>query len=201
MSERDEPPSPPELAAAEKAAARASGVSVIWMVLGVFGLAVLGLGFAFLSLGYYSTKRFAGRAREAEGKMALGELSRAIQKCAERDVVADGKSAIRGLPASAPPVPTRLSDVAGKGYDSVLSDWSHPTYECAGFYTHQPQRYQLQWVLVSPTQGTVVARSDADGDGVADDTFELDLTCIVDPGSDWPVCTRSPAIRETHHAR
>lgn len=200
MSEPAEPPSPPELAAAEAQTPRATGSSVVWMVLGVFALVGLGLAGAFFSLAYYSTKRFAGRAREAEAKMALGELSRGLQRCAEREGLLGAEVTIMGLPPSAPAVPSRLGDVGGKGYASAPSDWAHPTYACAGFTAQRPLRFQLEWVRVSPTTGTVFARGDADGDGRADDVFEMDVSCGVEPGGTAPVCTRSAAIRESHPA-
>ena len=80
---------------------------------------------------------------------------------------------------------------------SIPTDWTEPTYACAGFSREFAQHYQVEWVRTSAAAGIVYARSDYDGDGKADVTFELDVRCVTPPGSS-PTCTPHTTLREWH---
>lgn len=196
MGSPNEPTPPPELAAADHGGDRLVSSSQLWIVLGVLACVVISLALATLSLGYYSTRRFAMRSHEAEGKVLLGTLSRGIARCVEEGREAGIGAAPSGLPASAPAVPGSLTDVAGKGFESTSMAWSHATYACAEFAPSGRQRYQVEWVLTSANTGIARVRSDADGDGKPDLTFEIDVRCEVAPTGTATVCTRGPDIRE-----
>lgn len=146
------------------------------------GLLILGvLG----SLALSGMQRYMSATKTAEAKSSVGALARGIVACAEREVMgAGGESAQKGLPPTSAKVPASLAAVKGTKYASSPSDWSGEAFTCARFMMGTPQYFQYQWVLTSPgAQGTVRAEGDLDGDGDAEITIEMDVSCSSVAGS------------------
>ena len=84
-----------------------------------------------------------------------------------------------GLPRTSTPVPASLADVSGRKYQSAPSEWSQdPTLGCSGFSMSGAQYFQYQWVLETPTSGSVQASADLDGDGAIESRFSLRVDCV-----------------------
>lgn len=145
-------------------------------------LLFLGVGVALISSGCCGVSRYLEQSKKAEGKNNVGVMARGVAACA---AASNGK-----LPATSAMVPKMLGQVSGKKYMSMPSEWEDPAFKCMGFSLPDPQYFQYQWVLKSPTAGVARAVADLDGDGKADSTIELDVTCAG--GS----CTVAPALRE-----
>ncbi len=92
-------------------------------------------------------------------------------------------SAARQFPSGGPHAAIRkfLDAVANKKYMSAPSEWASPGWDCIKFQMTTPQHFQYQWVLSSPTEGTVRAQCDLDGDHRPDVTFEVPVTCSASP--------------------
>jgi type II secretory pathway pseudopilin PulG len=167
----------------QSGAPKKSGMSVLMIiiivvVIGIF--VVVGIVGVMAALGIYGTRRYVGEAKKAEGKMEVARLARGMASCAEADAGT--------LPASSPAVPATLAEVAGKKYMSSPDDWKDPAFSCASFSLMSPQYFQYQWVSTNGTEGTARAIADFDGDGSAEATFEVNVTC----GSG--TCTVGPTV-------
>jgi hypothetical protein len=113
-------------------------------------------------------------AKGVEAKVAATEIAWGIAQCAERS---------GALPATSAKVPPAIGPVAGRLYQSRLSDWSDPAFACAGFHMRRPQLFQYQWVRGDGDDGGVVqADADFDGDGVVEHTVRLRVRCERDGG-------------------
>lgn len=146
-------------------------------------LFVCGVAIAVLASGCCgATSRYIEASKKAEGKNGVGAMARGALRCAE---ASGGK-----LPATSPMVPATLAQVSGKKYMSMASEWEAPAFKCMSFSMMDPQYFQYQWVLKSPTKGTARAVADLNGDGKPDSTLELDVECAG-------TCTVSPTMRET----
>lgn len=134
----------------------------------VVGLAALGaVVVALVPLALYGVRKYLLSARQAEAKTALVSWGDGLVQCGENT----------GLPPSSTPIPASFSAVAGKKYQSRPTEWGDLAHTCAGFEIKEPQYFQYIWELTSPTAGTLHARADLDGDGVADAAFDLQVTC------------------------
>jgi hypothetical protein len=150
-----------------------------YMTKAVVTLSVLSLALS----GCCFVRGYVNASKKAEGKNNVGVISLGAIACAE---ASGGK-----LPASTPLVPANLAQVSGKKYMSQPSDWDSPSFKCMKFALSEPQYFQVQWVLKSPTSGTARAVADLDGDGTPDSVIEKDVTCT------GGACTASPTLRET----
>jgi hypothetical protein len=148
-------------------------VIVLVIVGGVLflGVAVVGI---LASMGIYGARRYVSQAKASEGRASVMQLAHGIVSCSAKDAVEKGT---HNVPDSAPPVPGALSDVSGKKYQSDARDWSHATYTCASFSMIMPQYFQYEWQKLSPTNGKAIARADLDGDGKAEQVFEVEVSC------------------------
>jgi hypothetical protein len=141
------------------------------------------LALAVLVSGCCGVSRYLEQSKKAEGKNGVGIMGRGAISCAQSS---GGK-----LPATSAMVPATLAQVSGKKYMSSPADWGDPAFKCLKFSMSEPQYFQYQWVLKSPTSGVARAVADLDGDGKPDSTIELDVTCAAQ------VCNASPTLRET----
>jgi hypothetical protein len=108
---------------------------------------------------------------EAEARAALARLREGIGACV-RDVIAL-------LPGTAPAVPNSFALMKGGVYKSLPRDFRSPVYICAKYKETEPQRFQIQWQLVTSTsEGRGVAWLDDDGDGKADRAFSFKATLV-----------------------
>ena len=122
------------------------------------------------TLGIYGVRRYVLKAKQAEAEQALPVFAAAVIKCAD---------AHGGLPRTSTPVPASPADVSGRKYQSTESEWSgDPTLSCSGFSMSGAQYFQYQWVLDTPTSGSVQASADLDGDGAIESQFRLRVDCV-----------------------
>jgi len=156
-------------------------VVVVLMVLG--GVGVLA------AMGIFGTRKYLAAAKEAEGRNEVHMIARDAVACSERETA----TGTRELPPTAQPVPASLSQVSGKKYMSSPTDWSGPGWRELKFDISTPQYFQYQWERTSATSGVARATCDLDGDGKADVTFEVPVTCTTSPSL---TCTSASTIKE-----
>ena len=159
---------------------------IVLMVVGgvlLFGVVVVGI---LAALGISGFRSYLSAAKGAEGQNGAMVLARGVAECTQQKQASSGSLT---LPASAPPVPSSLSQVSGRKYQSSPSDWSADAYTCANFSMTMPQYFQYEWQLDTPTSGRAIARGDIDGDGKPDQQFSVTVTCA---GS---VCTAAAPSR------
>jgi type IV pilus assembly protein PilA len=149
-----------------------------WVI--VLIVCVVGLVFLMGTLGalaIFGVKKYISNAKRAEATQVLGLLGKSIVRCA---TALDETGKPRGLPASAPPVPSDLASVSGKKYQSSPSEWSAPAYTCTSFTLTDPQYFQYEYRKVDATRGEVIAVADLDGDGAPDAKSSLTIECSPD---------------------
>lgn len=118
----------------------------------------------------YGVRRYVQKARQEEAIRALPVFAEAVIKCA---------NAHGGLPGTSTPVPASLADVSGRQYQSAPNEWTNdPTLSCSGFAMSGSQYFQYQWVLHTPTSGSVQASADLDGDGAIESHLRLRVDCV-----------------------
>ncbi len=148
----------------------------VWVVIAVpVLLAALGVGSA---LAMYGVRKYMVNAKQAEARTALATWGSGLANCGQRE----GR-----LPLASKPVPSSLSDVLGKKWQSAPADWSAPAFSCAGFSMSSPQYYQYQWQLSAPNEGVANAVADLDGDGVPDSTLSVGVVCNAGSCAAGPV--------------
>jgi hypothetical protein len=136
----------------------------------IVALVVGGLLFVFVvgvSLVAFGAKRYLASTRAPEGRTLAMELASGVARCGSAN----------GLPESTRPVPAALADVRGTSYRSQPSDWSDPTFRCAGFSRTSPQYFQYQWARLDAAHGVVTARADLDGNGVIETGYDVAVSC------------------------
>jgi type IV pilus assembly protein PilA len=141
------------------------------------------------TLAVYGVRKYITTAKTAEARSSLGRMANAAIMAYENEgmsgtTLSQGASAgfSRALCKSASlPVPSTISLVAGRKYQSSFAEWSYdsPTnggFACLHFTIDQPQYYMYNYgVHGSGSPGdsfTVVANGDLNGDGQLS-TFQL----------------------------
>ncbi len=106
---------------------------------------------------------YVARTKEIEATTTLKMLMLAMASAVEEN----GK-----LCPSAPPVPSKLSNLKTAPYPPQASDWTAPGWSCLRHANQQPQRFQYQ-VQSDPTAGTfeIVARGYPVAGGEATELF------------------------------
>lgn len=101
---------------------------------------------------------------EAEARAALARLRDGIGTCV--------REVIGVLPGTSPPIPAHMATLKTTAYQSVPRDYRSPVWSCTKFRETEPQRYQIQWQLVTrPSEGRGIAWLDDDDDGRPDRAF------------------------------
>jgi hypothetical protein len=114
----------------------------------------------------------AASGAEAEARAALGRLRDGIGTCT-RDVIG-------GLPGTTPPIPLAFATLKSGPYKSVPRDYRSPVFSCAKYRESEPQRFQIQWQLVTrPSEGRGVAWLDDDNDGKPDRAFAFSAKLLA----------------------
>lgn len=139
---------------------------IVLIVVVVAGPVVLGI---FSALAIYGVRKYIVNAKRAEATHVLTNWSKGMLTCAEK----------AGLPPSSLPVPASLASVAGKKYQSAANEWSDAAFVCAGLSLSEPQYFQYQWVQAGPSDGSMVAQADLNGDGSPDERFEIRVSCTA----------------------
>jgi len=143
------------------------GVPVwVWIVVAVpVLLAMLGV---MSALAVYGVRKYILNAKQAEATAALVTWGSGLAGCGQRE---------GHLPPTSTPVPANLSDISAKKWQSAAAEWSEPAYSCASFSMTGPQYFQYRWELRSPNEGSAHAVADLNGDGRADATLSVAVTC------------------------
>jgi len=180
------------------------------MKLGLMGLAG-GVAFAALACSKAQEQRAgADKAleenRNAEARMNLGEIAKAMRAAFEEERMTSGTLAA-GQSAeikhelcgsTSKPVPESLADVDGKKYQSSVSEWKvdaarNAGFACLKFNLPSPQYFQYE-VKSDPSRGefTAYARRPVGGE-----ILELSISGKVQSG----VLNVAPSIGETRKPR
>jgi hypothetical protein len=165
-----QPPSPPSPQNSSKT------VVIIAVVVGLLFAAVFVVG-VLAAFAIAGMRKYLMNAKEAEGRATATAIAVHVVQCAETESPASAT----GLPTTTAPIPASLDAVANKKYMSAPSEWASPGWDCIKFQMTTPQYFQYQWVRNSPTEGTVRAQCDLDGDHRPDVTFEVPVTCNTSP--------------------
>ncbi len=140
---------------------KSSNAWVIVIVGVVVAVPVLGI---LASLGIYGVARYMRNAKGAEGRANVVAMGHNLEAC--------------GIPL--PPSSTAVPITAPRGakYMSTSAEWNQPAFTCgAGFSMATPQYFSYQWVRDSPTRGRAIATADMDGDGAAEQRYEVVVEC------------------------
>ena len=139
---------------------------IVLIVVVVAGPIVLGI---FSALAIYGVRKYMMNAKRAEATAALTGWSKGMVACGEKD----------GLPPTSPQVPASLGSVSGMKYQSAAAEWSDAAFACSGFSMSGPQYFTYQWVQASPSEGSMLAQADLDGDGTAEQRFDVRISCTA----------------------
>jgi hypothetical protein len=108
------------------------------------------------------------------GKEVLQLLAAHEEHCAELD---------SDLPPSTGPFPPDIADLRGRPYmlspDMFNCTRAEADAKPTRFDSRGPSHFQYEWVRQSRTNGIVRGRSDLDGDGSADMTYEIVVSCTA----------------------
>ena len=137
---------------------------IVLIVVVVAGPIVLGI---FSALAIYGVRKYMMNAKRAEATAVLTSWSKGMVACGEK----------AGLPPSSPQVPASLEAVSGKKYMSAPSDWADAAFVCGGLSMTQPQYFTYQWLQASPSEGSLLAQADFNGDGIAEERAEVRISC------------------------
>jgi type IV pilus assembly protein PilA len=152
-----------------------------WVVVVIVCLAaspvVIGV---FAAIAVYGVRKYITNAKKAEAPHVAELLAKSLIHCA---TALDETGKPRGLPDSAPAVPSDLAQISGKKYQSSASDWSAPAYTCGSFVLTDPQYFQYSYRKVDATHGEVIAVADLDADGAPDSTSTVSIACTDDSAS------------------
>jgi len=155
------------------APSKVTSKTVLVILLVVGGACILGVG-VFAALAIFGARRYISTAKTAEGQTQVRALAEGMVRCA----ASKGPSgAPQGLPESSASVPSSLSAVSAKKYQSSPSEWNDPAFSCAGFSLTTPQYFQYRWVRRTATTGAAIAVADLDGDGTAEVSLEQAVSC------------------------
>ena len=155
---------------------------IVLIVVGAFIFVMIAVVGVMAALAIYGTRRYITQAKRAEAISVLEAMARGFEGCTSGALppptgsVEDSVSTA-GLPPTTTPVPASLSAVSGMKYMSAPADWDQPAWKCMGFQMRDPQYFQYQWERSSDTTGVLRARADLDGDGAAEITLELPVSC------------------------
>jgi type IV pilus assembly protein PilA len=136
-------------------------------------------------LGIYGTRKYIANAKTAEARNALGQIAKDAAMAYESEPLdlPPGKHAVHRLCGSASTsVPTSITFVTARKYQSSAADWEVDKATNAGFYCLKfamdtPQYYQYSYTAhgaSAPGDGFVgMAHGDLNGDGI---TSEFSIT-------------------------
>jgi type IV pilus assembly protein PilA len=139
--------------------------AVVLIVVVVGGPFVLGIVSA---LAIYGLRKYMQNAKGAEATAALQAWSKGMVACGERE---------GHLPPSSAAVPASLASIAAMKYQSAPTEWTDAAFACTGFSMSGPQYFQYQWLQESDSRGVLHALADLDGDGRAEESFAVSVSC------------------------
>jgi hypothetical protein len=153
---------------------------IVLAVVGVVAVIVL----PFLAaVGIYGVRRYLIQAKTAEARVAVAAFAKGLASCGTEQ----GE-----LPETSAKVPSDISVLRGRKYQSSPDEWTDDAFRCGQFRMIEPQYFQYQWVLKDDVDaGSVIASADLDGNGIAEIQLELDVDCTGDN------CRVADAIRES----
>jgi phosphate/sulfate permease len=131
----------------------------------------------FAAIAVFGVRKYITNAKKAEATQVVQLLAKSVANCA---TAPDETGKARGLPESAPPVPSDFASVSGKKYQSSASEWSAAAYTCSSFALTDPQYFQYAYRKLDATRGEVIALADLDADGVPDEKSTVTIECSAD---------------------
>ena len=153
---------------------------IVLAVVGVIAVFVLPI---VAAVGIYGVRRYLIQAKTAEARVAVAAFAKGLASCGTEQ----GE-----LPETSAKVPSDISVLRGRKYQSSPDEWTDDAFRCGQFRMIEPQYFQYQWVLKDDVDaGSVIAAADLDGNGIAEIQLELDVDCTGDS------CRVADAIRES----
>jgi type IV pilus assembly protein PilA len=150
------------------------------------------------ALAIYGVRKYIANAKTAEARNSLGQLAKDASAAYSREsmagaVLAQGSTAAASnslCAAVTATVPTAQASIAGRKYQSAVSEWNTNGWGCLKFSMQEPQYYMYDYDSASATSFNAVASGDLDGDST---TSSFTLAGAVAAG----VVNVAPNIIET----
>jgi type IV pilus assembly protein PilA len=135
------------------------------------------------ALAIYGVKKYVANAKTTEARNSLGQIAKDASMAYNREgmdpaVLALGTTAgaSNALCGNAAPVPTAVTDIQGKKYQSSPEDWDTGTqqagWKCLKFSMQEPQYYRYSYTVDTSNQFVAMANGNLNGDTVLS-TFSL----------------------------
>jgi type IV pilus assembly protein PilA len=154
------------------------------------------------ALAIYGVRKYLTNAKTAEARTAIGRIAHDASSAWDREQmsgiapVTPGSSSndiSHKLCVTGAPVPTDISSVSNKKYQSSPGDWKAGGWPCLRFTMDGPQYFQYEYIATDTTF-SAQAHGDLNGNG-APSTFAIDGAIVTASGED--IVTTSPIIKET----
>lgn|GEM_PF-969423 len=141
---------------------------IVWAALSVFAI-IPGIG-VVSAMAIYGVKKYVTNAKRAEARSSLAAMAKGMAACGARG----------DLPPTSAWVPSDLSAVGGKKYQSTSSDWSsQAAFACSGFASSGPQYFRYRWLQATSESGQFEAEADLNADGIADEAMQQGVRCTA----------------------
>ena len=149
-------------------------------------------------LAIYGVRKYIANAKTTEARNSLGQIAKDASTAYEKETMAgavmaqNSSTAVsRALCPSGASIPTALTSVGGKKYQSQPSDWAAAGWSCLRYSMDAPQYYMYTYTGgTAATAFTATANGDLNGDNIPS-TFSIGGSIANQ------VLNTSPTITET----
>jgi type IV pilus assembly protein PilA len=155
------------------------------------------------ALAIYGVRKYLTNAKTAEARTAIGRIAHDASSAWDREQMSGVAPITPGtssndishkLCSAGPAVPTALTSVALKKYQSSAGDWKAGGWPCLRFTMDGPQYFQYEYLSPDGVSFSAQAHGDLNGNGTPS-TFAIDGAVVDQSGE--TIITTSPIIKET----